>query len=167
MPRKKEEPVRVEVVEKKRKSSANATSFKKGNPYRFRPADPRISPGGKVKARGGELLSKALRVTLSDRAPSLVCQALNLPSHSSVAMCLAKRLEYMAVQGNLEALKMIHEFTEGSRSRLDVFGLYDMPNPDTVPPLLTVVFEESDGNGHRKPAPIIEGDRPPLPDVTD
>jgi hypothetical protein len=147
----------VEIVKKQRKRNLPRTAFKTANEHSFRPGQSG-NPGGKVKV-GNDLLSKSLRVALADCAPDDVCKAVGLPlGHASWAQVLAHRLLYLAVRGDLQAMKEIREATEGQHSRVDLYGLdaLDQNPAHTAPPLIELVFVESDGDGRVKKT--IEGD---------
>lgn len=133
---------RIEMVNKPRKKNPPRTAFKKGeeNPHAFKPGESG-NPGGKPKEH--RLLSKALRMHLANRAPDSVCEALNLPHHSSWAQCVGMRLIRLAITSiDTNAIRAVHEISEGSRSRLEI-----VDESDACFPSMEIVFVESDGNG--------------------
>ncbi|MGP8252719.1 MAG: DUF5681 domain-containing protein [Terracidiphilus sp.] len=156
----------VSVVSKPRKKNAPRTAYSKEHPspHAFQPG---VSgnPGGKARLVDAHL-SRSLRIVLADRAPDAVAEAMNLPKGASWSMCLARKLVYMAVKGDLMALREIRESTEGSRISAD----FKFPEAGETSPLIELVFVSSDGDGHPAPGSIIEAKSaalPELPDVSD
>jgi hypothetical protein len=96
------------------------------------------------------LLSRSLRIALADRAPDEVCKALGLPAHASWAQCLARKLIVMAIRGDFAAMREIREATEGTRLHADLAIL----DPNETPPVITVIFQDSDGNGRVLGTPV-------------
>jgi hypothetical protein len=140
------------TIAPKRKGKANSASFKKGapNPHAFQPGESG-NIGGKPKLIDAHL-SRSLRIVLADRAPDAVCVAAGLPTHSTWSMCLARRLVYMAIKGDLSAWREIRESTEGSRLSADL----SFHDGGEAPPVLQVVFVPSDGDGHPAPGQTID-----------
>jgi hypothetical protein len=149
--------VNVDIVPKKRKKPAPRSAFKPGNPHAFKPGESG-NPGGKPRLVD-HLLSKTLRVALCDRAPDELAKSFALPSGSSWAQCIARKLIYMAVRGDLQAMREIREATEGTR----VHASIDFPDPADVPPVILVEFVSSDGNGKPAPGITIEANSTPQP----
>jgi hypothetical protein len=151
---------------KKRKRRAPSTAYSRQHPspHAFKPGESG-NPGGKPRLMD-HLLSQKLRVALCDRAPDAVCEALALPHHSSWAQCIARKLIYMAVRGDLQAMREIREATEG----LKVHASLDLPDPDNAPPVFEVVFIEANGDGRPASGITIEAKSsapPALPAGTD
>jgi hypothetical protein len=148
MPRTKSKAQRkiagVVVAPKARAKNPPRTAFRKGgpNPHAFVAGNGSPNPGGKPRT-SDHLLSKSLRVALADHAPDEVCKAMNLPPHSSWSQCLARKLIYMAIRGDLASIAEIRTCTEGSRISADL----SFPDPAAVPPLISLCFVESNGNG--------------------
>jgi len=156
----KSAPIVVNVdVAKKRKKKLARTTYSKENPspHAFRPGESG-NPGGKPRLVD-QLLSKTLRVALCDRAPDAVCETLNLPLHASWAQCVARRLIYSAVKGDLQAIREIREATEGTR----VHASLDLPDPNTALPVFELVFIEANGDGRPGPGVTIEANSTPPP----
>jgi hypothetical protein len=145
-------PLVVEVVKKVRKKNPPRTAFKKGgpNPHAFVAGNGSSNSGGKPRQRD-HLLSKTLCIALADRAPDAVTDGMNLPRGSSWSQCLVRRLIIMAVRGDLQAIKEIREATEGTRTHMSL----DLPDPDSVLPVIQIEFVSSDGDG-RPSASFIE-----------
>ena len=144
-------------LESRKKRSANSTSFKPGNKYRFKEGTSGNS-GGKPKAH--RLLSRTLRAMLSDPAPLQVAQAFGLKGrNASWAMCISARLCREAVSGDLDAARLIGVLTEGTpRAALDPLALDDFDA--TATPLLQVVFVDANGNGEPAAGVVIEAREP-------
>jgi hypothetical protein len=147
----------IAIESKKRKRNPPRTAFKKGgpNPHAFVAGNGSPNPGGKPRT-SDHLLSKSLRVALADHAPDEVCKAMNLPPHSSWSQCLARKLIYMAIRGDLASIAEIRTCTEGSRISADL----SFQDPAAAPPIFELVFLESDGQGRPKHTII---DAPTLP----
>jgi hypothetical protein len=154
--RRKKNPQRVTVHldEKPRKKNLPRTAFKKGNTVGFKPGSSPC-PGGKPKSGEKRLLSKALNVFMSDRAPDEVGKSLGLPVnegaagyHYSWAQCLAKRILNLAVRGEAWAVSEISRLTEPVQSRF-AFGGLDSEDAGAMemPPIFELVMVTSDGNG--------------------
>jgi hypothetical protein len=145
--------IKLEIEPKARKKNPPRTAFKKGepNPHAFRPG---VSPcpGGKPKSQEQRLLSHTLRIQLAWRAPDKVARALGLPRGASWSMVLAQSLLRRATAGDLQAAQLIVTTTEGTKSRIDFFAESDVPRNQ-----VTVVFEESDGDGHRRLPTTLDG----------
>ena len=141
----------VAIEPARRKKNPPRTAFKKGgpNPHAFVAGNGSPNPGGKPRLIDA-LLSKSLRIGLADRAPDEVCKALGLPHHSSWASCIVRKLIYMAVRGDLSAMVEIRTATEGTRISADL----NFADPNNAPPVITVVFQDSDGA--ERPAPGID-----------
>lgn len=139
----------VAVQSKPRKKNPPRTAYSKANPspYAFKPGE-NGHTGGTPKRDA--LLSRSLRVALSERAPDEVCQALHIPTHSSWSQCLARKLLHQAIRGDMQAFSQICAITEVSR----IQASFDFPDPSAVPPLYQICFVESDGAGHPAPATI-------------
>ena len=156
MPNRKVQSIPVPVSEKRKsrvalasrkKKSANSTSFKPGNQYRF-PEGTSGNVGGKPKEH--RLLSKSLRAMLSDPAPLAVAEAFGLGRNASWSQCIAARLVRQAVSGDLDAARLIGILSEGANPRTRLYFDDDEPvdrNAPLPPPLFQVVFVESDGEG--------------------
>ncbi len=149
----------VAIEPARRKKNPPRTAFKKGgpNPHAFVAGNGSPNPGGKPRLVD-HLLSKSLRVALCDRAPDEVAKSFNLPSGASWAQCIARKLIYMAVRGDLQACREIREATEGTRLHADL----TFPDPSAAPPVISVVFLDSDGDGRPAPGMTIEA-KPALP----
>ena len=178
-PKKKPKKVIVHLDEKPRKKKLPRTAFKKGNTMGFKPGQSG-SPGGKPKSGEKRLLSKALNVFLSDRAPDDAGKAVGLPVnegttgyHYSWAQILAKRILNLAVRGEPWAVSEISRLTEPVHSRLTLGG-FDNEDGEERGKILEVVMVTSDGDGHiseeslrafpELAAKTIEGEsRPALP----
>jgi Family of unknown function (DUF5681) len=154
------------TTNKLRKKNPPRTAFKKGglNPFAFQPGQSG-NPGGKVKPTD-HLLSKSLRVALADRASDDVCKALGLPIHSSWSQCLARKLVYMAIRGDLAAIAEIRALTEISK----VHATIDTTDGGLPPPLFEVVFVDA-VDGRPAPGQVIDARPaavlPALPGATD
>ena len=146
----------VAIASKPRKKNAPRTAYSKEHPspHVFQPGQSG-NPGGKARLVDVHL-SRSLRIVLADRAPDDVCTALGLPTHSTWSLCLARKLVYMAVRGDLAALVEIRTATEGNKLSADL-SFFD---GGEAPPCITVVFQESDGDGRLK---IIDSTLPELP----
>lgn len=141
--KKKKKVAGVTVAPTKRKRVASRASYSKEHPspYAFQPGQSG-NPGGKPKLVDVHL-SRSLRVVLADRAPDDIAKAFNLPKGASWSMCLARKLVYMAIKGDLMAWREIRESTEGSRISAD----FNLPDHGEAPPLISVCFVESNGQG--------------------
>jgi len=128
----------VRVEEKKRKVRAPKTAFKEGNEHRWEPGGPSPNPGGKPQQH--RLITKALRTYLSDRAPDDICRQMKLPSRSSWAQVIARRLMLAAVN-DLEYLKLLMSYHEGMPKQSIEFE--DISEDGEGPPLITVNFVSS------------------------
>ena len=118
----------------------------------------RRTQGGKPRQRD-HLLSKTLCVALCDRAPDAVAEALNLPHGSSWAQAISRKLIYLAVRGDLQAMREIREATEGTRAHMSI----DLPDPDAALPVIEIVFVDSDHDGRPAPGFVIDGKPAPQP----
>ncbi len=147
---KSKKPAAVSVTidkTKKRKHGAPSNAFMPGNTMGFRPGESG-NVGGKPHHMDA-LLSRSLRIALADRAPDEVCKALGLQAHASWAQCLSRKLIYMAVRGDLQALVEIRNCTEGTRSRIDVFA-----GDGEERSVIELIWVESDGAG--RPVPGLD-----------
>jgi len=138
----------------RKKRTANSTSFKPGNQYRFSEGTSG-NVGGKPKEH--RLLSKSLRAMLSDPAPMAVAEAFGLGRNASWSQCIAARLVRQAVSGDLDAARLIGVISEGAHPRARLFD--DEPIDYNAPlpaPLYQIVFVESDGQGRPKQPPLID-----------
>jgi len=163
LPKKKPAPIVVNVDgTKKRMKKLARTAYSKENPspHAFKPGQSG-NPGGKPRLVD-HLLSKTLRVALCDRAPDEVAKGFSLPSGSSWAQCIARKLIYMAVRGDLQAMREIREATEGTR----VHASIDFPDPAAVPPVVEIVFIEANGDGRSAPGITIEAESAAPPALT-
>jgi hypothetical protein len=149
----------VRIESKKRKHGAPRNAFKKGNTLGFQPGAGSPNPGGKPH-HADALLSRSLRVILADHAPDDVCKAMGLPTHASWSQCIARKLIYMAVRGDLQAIGEIRSLTESAHVALDL----DFPGGMMIP-VPPIVFLQSDGNGRLSPADLkmVEADARPAP----
>ena len=153
-PKKKPQKIVVHLDEKPRQKNLPRTAFKKGNTVGFKPGQSG-SPGGKPKSGERRLLSKALNIFMSDRAPDEVGKSLGLPVnegtkgyHYSWAQCLAKRILNLAVRGEPWAVSEISRLTEPVQSRF-AFGGLDSEDAGAMetPPIFELVMVTSDGDG--------------------
>lgn len=151
-PKKKPQKVVVHLEKKPRAKRLPRTAFKKGNTAGFKPGQSG-SPGGKPKSGEKRLLSKALNIFLSDRAPDEVGKSLGLSVnegttgyHYSWAQCLAKRILNLAVRGEAWAVSEISRLTEPVQSRFTLGG-FDNEGAEETPPLFELVMVTSDGDG--------------------
>lgn len=137
----------VSTEARPRKKNPPRTAFAPGNEHRFEKG---VSgnPGGKPKGQT-RLLSKAMRVQLAWRAPDEVAIQLGLPPGSSWAQCISMRLIRLAIRdADVSAIRALLEATEGTRQRFEIFD--DDGNSQETPPLIELVFVESNGNGSPK-----------------
>lgn len=138
-----------------RKKNRPSTAFMPGNPHRFEKG---VSgnPGGKPKTAESRLLSRAMRVQLSWRAPDDVALQLGLTAGASWAQCISMRLIRLAIRdADVSAMRELREATEGTRQRFEIFD--DEGNPQETPPLIELVFVNADGDGHPAPGQVIDG----------
>jgi hypothetical protein len=152
----------VSVAPTKPRSNSSSTKFSKGNEHRFEPG---VSgnPGGKPKSSEARLLSKAMRVQLSWRAPNEVATQLGLEPGASWAQCISMRLIRLAIrEGDVSAMRELREATEGTRSHASMAFTDEDGNPQDTPPLIELVFVQSDGNGYPVPGYSIDG-KPAMP----
>jgi hypothetical protein len=156
MTAKKKKPSKVIVHLDKKKPRAKRlprTAFKKGNTQGFHPGQSG-SPGGKPKSGEKRLLSKAMNIFLSDRAPDEAGKAVGLPPNPpsstsyiySWAQILAKRILNLAVRGEAWAVSEISRLTEPVHSRLTLGG-FDSEGTEETAPVMRLAFIRSDGNG--------------------
>jgi hypothetical protein len=154
MATKKKTAAGVIVAPLRRKKNAPHTAYSKEHPspYAFQPGAPSANPGGKARLADVHI-SRSLRIVLADRAPDTVAEAMGLAKGASWSMCLARKLVYMAIKGDLMALREIRESTEGSRISAD----FNFTDGSAAPQLLEIVFVPSDGNGYPAPGQMIDG----------
>jgi hypothetical protein len=90
-------------------------------------------------------------VDLASRAPDDVAAAFKLGKGASWSMCIARKLIFLAVHGDLGAVSEIRNFTESAHVSLD------FPDSSSPVPLIELVFVSSDGAGHPAPGQMIDG----------
>ena len=155
-PKKKPKKVIVHLDKKKpRKKKLPRTVFKKGNTMGFKPGQSG-SPGGKPKSGEKRLLSKALNIFLSDRAPDEAGRSIGLPPNPpgstsyiySWAQILAKRILNLAVRGEAWAVSEISRLTEPVHSRSMLYGFDTEEGSTEAPPLMTIAFIDANGDGY-------------------
>jgi hypothetical protein len=157
MSKRKTTPARVVVdlkEAKPRKKKLPRTAFQKGNTMGFQKGVC-PSPGGKPHGER-RLLSKALNVFLSDRAPEEGAKQLGLPPNPpgstryiySWAQILAKRILNLAVKGEAWAVSEVSRLTEPVHARIGFGGFYDEEGTGEAPPAFELVMVSSDGEGH-------------------
>lgn len=165
--------ITLNIEHKERRKNPPRTAFKKGgpNPHAFKPGQSGNPTGGKPKDQLRPV-SKSLCIALNTRAPDAVAKALGCSRGASWSQCLAQKLIYQAVRGDLAAANIIIQATEGTSSRIELTGeMGDRPGQ------IEIVFLESDGAGRPRimplddnGAPVIEGTpapRLPLPTSAD
>jgi hypothetical protein len=118
-----------------RKKRLSSTVFKPGNSHRFAKGVSGNPEGCKPHTGRDALLSRSLRVSLSDRAPDSVAEAMQCSKGASWSQCIAKKLIVMAIRGDLGAISEIRNFTESAHVALDL----DFPVSKT-PQLFELVF---------------------------
>ena len=149
--------VTIEPLKRKKNAPRTAYSKEHPSPHAVRPGQSG-NPGGKARLVDVHL-SRSLRIVLADRAPDDVCTSLGLPTHSTWSLCLARRLVYMAVKGDLAALVEIRTATEGNRLSADLSFL-DATSPV---PVVELRFLTSDGDGRPAREVSFEGYELPMP----
>ncbi len=155
------------IVSSARKKNLPRTAFRTGgpNPHAFMPGHVPTNKGS--GPRELRLVGHHLREQLSKRAPDTMCAALNLPSHSSWAACMATSLIKRSLRGDHAATELIMRYSEGTKVQLAL-------ESNDAPRHIEIVFVESDGDGSPRqidiesgyyqppaslPARTIEGDR--------
>ena len=165
MPKKPRSNVTVEIVQKPRtKRGAPKNAFQKGNQLGFKPGAGSPNPGGKPRHHEARI-SKYLLREFADRAPDNLCKQLQLPTRSSWGRCLARRLMFQALGGDVTAYRELLAWTE-AKGRLNLFDddfAPRDPNAPLPPPLFEVVFVESNGDGRPKEPPVIDAAASALP----
>lgn len=141
----KKQATKLTLATRQRKQTANATSFKKGNPHAFQPGDDRINRSGKSPL-DTQLLSKNLKVVLNDRAPAAICAKMGIPSTSSWSQCLSAFLVWQALKEDSwsQAFELILRFTE---PKAGVMAEEIAQMGQQMSTATRIVFMESDGNG--------------------
>ena len=152
--KKKPKKVVVHLDEKPRKKTIPKTAYTRDNPSAFawKPGESGNSAG--KKRNETRLVSKALNVFLSDRAPDEVGRTVGLPInegktgyHYSWAQCLAKRILNLALRGEAWAVSEISRLTEPVHARF-MLGGFDSEGTEETSQVLELVMVTSDGDGH-------------------
>jgi hypothetical protein len=132
----------VTIAPKRKKQGANRTSYSKARPssHAFQPGESG-NVGGKAH-HADALLSRSLRVILANRAPNEVADAFKLPHGASWSQCIASKLIFLAVRGDLQAIAEIRNFTETSKMSMDLD--FSGGAMGVIP---EIVFLESNGAG--------------------
>ncbi len=134
----------IEIAEPRR-NRAPSTAFKPGNPWAAKKGEVRNPDGRKGSQKNERLpVSKSLRVQLNSRAPAKVTNALEMPSHSSWAQCIARMLLRKTVSGDLQAATLLMQYTEGSPKQH--LTLEDGPDGGARRQV-RILFMNSDGDG--------------------
>jgi hypothetical protein len=89
---------------KKKELPKGCVPFKRGY-------DPRRNPGGKL-LKIHRMLSSAMAEGLTEVAPDRIAAHLGLPAGSTWGHCIARRAIRCAVQGDIQAMKLIHDCTD-------------------------------------------------------
>jgi hypothetical protein len=172
--KKKPQRVTVNLSGKPRKKTVPKTAYSKEHlsPFAWKPGECGHYAGGRQHSET-RLLSKSMNVYLADKAPEEVSRGCGLPANGpkgslnySWAQCLARRILVAAIKLEPWAIDQVVRLTEPQRARLDVFGGGLSGEAEDAPPLIQLVWVESDGDGHPK-YNTIDGMPPALPAATD
>lgn len=137
---------------------APSNAFQPGNTIGFKPGQSG-SPGGKPHHGAKRLLSRAITVFLSDKAPFEVAKTLGLSENPpgsgqfnySWAQCLAKSLIVRAIKGESWAVAEIARMTEPQRSRLTLGYSEDDEDENSKAVIELILVDGVDG----RPSPAF------------
>jgi Family of unknown function (DUF5681) len=151
---------------RKRNPPSTAYTTENPSPNAFEPGTSG-NPGGKPKQH--RLLTRSLRARLDQRAPDEIAKVLKLPRGASYAQCISAQLVNQSLRGDMNASRLIFEYTEGPPLQKVAFGL----DPDLIEeeggagPRLIVQFTESEHDRLRREAQehesgrLIDAPKPP------